>query len=70
MRNELVRRLSQRTLRNLPILVCCASRDELRAPWSDILEQPNVGVLERPFDAEQLVAEAERLLSVTEASID
>jgi hypothetical protein len=64
-RNELVRRLSQRTLRNLPVLVCCSSRDDLRPPWSEILEQPNVGVLERPFGAEQLVAEAERLLAVT-----
>ena len=60
-RNELVRRLRQHSLEAVPVVICYTNIERLGPPWPDLFPAPNVGLLERPFTARQLVDAVLRL---------
>ena len=54
--NELHRRLSSASRRQLPIVICSAPDQPVRPPLRELLGRPNVRLIERPMRPEALVA--------------
>lgn len=54
--NELYRRLSSAGRRQLPIVICSSPAEPIRPPISELVNRPNVRVVERPLRPDDLVA--------------
>lgn len=54
--NEVYRRLSSASRRQLPIVICSARDEPIRPPLRQLIGRPNVRLVERPLRAGDLVA--------------
>ena len=54
--NEVYRRLSRTSRRQMPIVICSPPDQPIRPPIRDLLGRPNVRIVERPMRGDDLVA--------------
>lgn len=65
--NEVYRRLSTASRRQLPIVICSAPDEPIRPPLRQLVDRPNVRVVQRPMRAGDLVAALSDVLSPSTA---
>lgn len=67
--NELYRRLTSESRRQVPIVICSPPDQPMRPPIRDLLSRPNVRVVDRPTRPEALVAAVSEAVRASRADV-